>query len=95
MSKTPTVGALFPLGQVVATPCALEVLTQADITNAIRRHLSGDWGDLDDHDKKQNTNALKEHSRILSAYTTGSGVRFWIITEAYRSSTTILLPNEY
>lgn len=95
MNNGAKTSALFPLGHVVATPGALGALMETEIANAIRRHRTGDWGDLDQFDKQQNTNAVKEHSRILSAYTTGNGVRFWIITEADRSSTTILLPDEY
>lgn len=86
---------LFPLGQVVATPGAL-AYTQAGVDFAVLlgRHVSGDWGDLDEHDKGVNVNALKSRNRIMSSYTTPAGV-LWIITEADRSSTCLLLPEEY
>ena len=62
---------------------------------ALRRHARGDWGDLDDEDRKANDRALQEGSRLFSAYKTKAGVKFWIITEADRSATTVLLPDEY
>jgi len=86
----------FKLGQVVATPGALEELSREEISSALRRHASGDWGDLCKEDKKENELALKEGFRILSAYkSSGNGKKFWIITEADRSVTTVLLPEEY
>ena len=92
----------FELGQTVATPGALEVLEQAGQTPAtfLDRHHSGDWGELDDEDKRLNDEALKDGSRILSSYRTAKGVKIWIITEAAddegnRVATTILLPEEY
>jgi hypothetical protein len=57
--------------------------------------MSGDWGELSDEDVKENEFSLKEGLRLLSAYQTGKGQKIWIITEADRSSTTILLPSEY
>jgi len=66
-----------------------------DLNNYISRHADGDWGDLDEHDRKANEYALEHGLRVLSAYTLGSGEKIWIITEADRSSTTILLPEEY
>ncbi len=59
------------------------------------RHVTGDWGDLDDEDKKENELSVKKGFRILSAYTLETDVKVWIITEWDRSVTTILLPNEY
>ncbi|MFO7683905.1 MAG: hypothetical protein R6X34_28065 [Chloroflexota bacterium] len=88
---------LFPLGQIVMTPgvAALGI----DVTAYIARHESGDWGGLDNFDKRQNETAVKEGLRILSAYDvpTGDGerARLWVITEADRSVTTALLPEEY
>jgi hypothetical protein len=61
----------------------------------LARHASGDWGDLDEHDRKANEYALEHGLRVLSAYTLSSGERIWVITEADRSMTTILLPEEY
>ena len=86
---------LFPLGRIVATPNALENLTQEDIMPVLRRHASGDWGDLDEEDKRANDLALKNGSRLLSAYHAKNGTKFWIITEADRSVTTLLLPEDY
>jgi hypothetical protein len=60
----------------------------------VQRHASGDWGDLDTHDRLENEIAVREGFRILSAYEL-EGIRFWVITEADRSTTTILLPEEY
>lgn len=88
-------GARFPLGQIVATPNALRSLTQDDIIAGLRRHINGDWGDLDEEDKRANERALREDTRLLSAYHGTGGTKFWIITEADRSVTTILLPEDY
>ena len=87
--------ALFRAGHIVATPHALECLTQADIDLGLQRHLAGDWGELGQEDKAANDLALLKCSRLLSAYNSASGIRFWIITEADRSATTILLPQDY
>lgn len=84
-----------PLGQVVATPAALGVLTQPDIVAALRRHASGDWGDVDAHDRAANDDALKAGERLLSVYRSANGTTFWVITEADRSATTVLLPSDY
>ena len=59
------------------------------------RHVIGDWGDLDDEDKKENELSVKDGFRILSAYKLETGVKVWVITEADRSTTTFLLPSEY
>jgi hypothetical protein len=88
---------LFNLGQIVATPGALEFLETNQVfpANLLNRHLGGDWGDLDAEDKRMNDHAATVgYLRILSAYKIGTG-KVWIITEADRSSTTILLPDEY
>ena len=82
-------------GQVVITPNALGKLSSDDILNALNRHLAGDWGDLDTDDKLENDIALANGFRLLSAYTSTAGVKFWIITEADRSSTCVLLPEDY
>src|SRR5215212_1041306 len=89
--------ARFALGQTVITPGAEEALQIAGqtATQFLRRHMSGDWGDLSDEDVKENEFSLKEGLRLLSAYQTGKGQKLWIITEADRSATTILLPSEY
>lgn len=87
---------LFNLGQVVATPSALDVLEQRNINPAtlIARHACGDFGDLDPEDLKANENALAYGARIFSAYHCGED-KIWIITTADRSSTCILLPSDY
>lgn len=90
-------GPLFPLGQTVATPGALEALGQAGESPApyLGRHQRGDWGDLDDLDKQANEDALVHGARLLSAYVLPTTERMWIITEADRAYTTLLLPGEY
>ena len=92
----------FELGRVVATPAALSVLEASGQTPTefLHRHARGDWGDLSDGDREANEESLRDSSRILSAYITNSGKKIWIITEAVndsdrRTSTTILLPEEY
>ena len=92
----------FELGQIVATPGALEALKAAGQQPAefLDRHTQGDWGNLDADDRLSNDEALLDGSRILSAYTTKKGERIWIITEAVgddgkRASSCLLLPEEY
>ena len=87
----------FPLGQTVITPGAEDAFEIAGQTaiEFLRRHMSGDWGELSDDDVKENEFSLKEGLRLLSAYQTGKGQKIWIITEGDRSATTILLPSEY
>ena len=88
---------LFDLGQVVATPGALETFQEAGQSPVefLSRHVRGDWGVVDEHDQQANDDALQDGSRILSAYVLTTGVKIWIITEADRSSTCCLLPEEY
>lgn len=88
---------LFSLGQVVATPGVLEKLkeTGQDPQEFITRHVTGDWDDLEEDDIKENELSVERGYRILSAYILSSDVKIWIITEADRSVTTILLPSEY
>lgn len=88
-------GPKFSLGKLVATPNALRAISTAELSQATHRHLQGDWGDLDPEDKKVNDEALAHGGRLLSAYQAENGTRFWIITEADRSVTTVLLPEEY
>ena len=97
MQKT-TKAPLFSLGQVVATPGALAALEKAGHTpqEFLSRHVHGDWGDLGDEDRKENELSLQRGFRLLSSYRTNAGdTRVWVITEADRSATTILLPDEY
>jgi len=88
---------LFPLGRIVATPGALQALEAAGQQPSVflDRHASGDWGEVNDEDKRENEFSLRNGFRILSAYTTHAGEKLWIITEADRSATTLLLPDEY
>jgi hypothetical protein len=87
----------FPFGQLVATPGALQAFEQSGESplTYLQRHLCGDWGEVDEHDRAENEYSLQHGFRLLSAYTLSSGERIWIITEADRSATTILLPSEY
>jgi hypothetical protein len=84
------------LGKVIATPGAIKLLSGAgdDAFSYLARHATGDWGELCEYDRRQNDVALREGYRVLSSYPVGQG-RVWIITEADRSVTTILLPEEY
>jgi hypothetical protein len=93
----PTPKARFRLGQVVATPGAAEAIEAATETayELIARHVTGDWGDLDEEDKRENEYSVENNLRILSAYVLSTGVKIWLITEADRSATTLLLPSEY
>jgi hypothetical protein len=88
---------LFPAGQIVATPGALTLLEQANQSplEFLSRHLRGDWGDLCQDDKTENELSLKHGFRLLSSYQVTDTERLWIITEADRSVTTLLLPAEY
>lgn len=93
---------LFNLGQIVATPGALDALEQAGQSPSefLDRHVRGDWGKLCEEDAEANANSLNDGSRILSVYHTNSGNKIWIITEAadehgQRPATTLLLPSEY
>ena len=88
--------APLPLGKVVATPGALKLLLEAGghPFDLLARHATGDWGELCAFDRRQNEIALREGLRVLSSYEVPAG-RVWIITEADRSITTILLPEEY
>ena len=87
----------FPLGQLLATPGAINAMIEADQNAAefLRRHAAGDWGTVDAEDWAANDRAIELHERILSAYTLKNGARLWIITEADRGASTILLPDEY
>jgi len=87
----------FSLGQLVATPGALDALAESGQSPAdfLSRHVRGDWGNVCDEDKQLNDEALVRAERVLSANRTLRGVKIWIITEADRSSTCILLPQEY
>lgn len=87
----------FALGQIVATPSALEALerTGTNGINLIRKHLSGNWGKLGKKDKEANDFAVNNGLQIVSTYIIGEKTKIYIITKADRSSTTLLLPSEY
>lgn len=89
--------AKFSLGLIVATPRALAALAEANQTpqEFLARHHRGDWGEISEEDWQENEYSLVHGFRLLSAYSTRKGVKLWIITEADRSVTTILLPEEY
>lgn len=89
--------ARFSLGTVVATPEAVAAMEQAgqDSTDFLARHIIGDWGDVCDEARAKNEVALVADLRLLSSYRTARGVQNWVITEADRSSTCLLLPEEY
>ena len=82
-------------GRLVTTPGVLERVHPAEIHRSLGRHLSGDWGEVCDEDREANEEALREGARLFSVYRGDDGERFWIITEADRSSTCVLLPEEY
>jgi hypothetical protein len=87
----------FPLGQTVATPGALEAFTRTgeEPLPFLAQHANGNWGEVNDQDKAENEFSVEHGFRILSAYRLADDTRIWIITEADRSVTTILLPEEY
>jgi hypothetical protein len=87
--------AVFRLGRIVSTSNALASLREEDILAGIRRHQAGDWGNVSDGDWQANDRALLAGTRIVSAYNAENGTRFWIITEADRATTTVLLPEDY
>ncbi len=99
--KQPPSGAItltnvkFGLGLLAATPGALEVLAEGEMQKLLQRHASGDWGLCCEEDREANEYALYEGLRLLSVFKTKSKQKIWIITEADRSSTTLLLPAEY
>ena len=86
--------AKFPLGEVVITANAAQQLSPVAVHDALRRHAAGDWGDICPEDACANEHALQGEGCLHSAYGTGQR-RFWIITEADRSVTTILMPDDY
>ena len=92
-----TTKGLFSLGQLLSTPGALAALEEAGVepSELLGCHVTGDWGNLDEEDKVLNDQALVDDTRILSAYILSTGSKIWIISEADRSATTILLPHEY
>ncbi len=94
---TPNTAHRFPLGRLLTTPGAIEALevTEESSMALFARHQSGDWGDLAEEDRQENEFSVRNGLRILSAYYLSDNTKIWIITEADRSATTILLPSEY
>jgi hypothetical protein len=87
-----TVTQLFELGNTYQTPGVLEVIRSEDVLQALARHQEGDWGDLGNEDKEDNDKAVWMGGRLFSAYCAATGEKFWVITEADRTTTTVLLP---
>ena len=85
---------LFPLGEIVITANAQGTLDTADVQQGLSRHARGDWGEVCPEDREENELSLKEGFRLMSVYQSGDK-RFWIITEADRSVTTVLMPEDY
>ncbi|MDD5489046.1 MAG: hypothetical protein PHH49_08840 [Candidatus Omnitrophica bacterium] len=94
------VNTAFPLGQLVMTMGVNDLVADDEafakfVTDSLARHVKGDWGELGDEDRVENDLSLKEGFRVLSAYESEELPKIWIITEADRSATTILFPDEY
>ena len=84
-----------PGAQTVITRNALERLSQADVAACLARHAAGEWGEVEPADREENELSLREGFRLLSVYRSAAGEKFWIIMEAYRSVTTVLMPEDY
>jgi hypothetical protein len=96
MTKTiKRIDSLFSMGRIAVTRTVREHLSQNEILSALSRHASGDWGVVNQEDWQANEHALLEDCRLFSAYETEDGKRFWVITEADRSATTVLFPSDY
>jgi hypothetical protein len=95
VSATVIPSAKFRLGKIVSTSNALAHLSQDDILLGIQRHQAGDWGDVPASNHEANERALIERTRLWSVYRAANGTKFWLITEADRSATTVLLPEDY
>lgn len=85
----------FNPGRFLITRHAQIALHPDDVRTALGRHLAGDWGDLDAHDRQENERSVAQGGRLFSSYRDRRKTRFWIITEADRSATTVLLPEDY
>lgn len=88
-------GPRFPFGRTLITPTAQTQLNAQDVYACLERHARGDWGDCCEEDQKENEYALTRNLRLMSVYHDRDGTKFWIITEADRSATTVLLPEDY
>ncbi|TWU44914.1 hypothetical protein Q31b_00850 [Novipirellula aureliae] len=91
----PIILSKFPIGRLCATPGAEKTLEDYELHEMVQRHASCDWGDCCEHDRQANNNALLTGARLFSVYRNRSGEKIWVITEADRRSTTVLLPSEY
>ncbi len=85
----------FNPGRTLITPAAVKALKPEDVAAAMLRHLAGDWGDVCEEDRRENDFSLEKGFRLLSVYHGVHGTKLWIITEADRSATTVLLPEDY
>ena len=85
----------FPMGQILITRNALNRIGLEESAKGLARHAVGDWGEIKEFDHRANETALRERHRLLSVYWTAEDVKFYIITEADRSYTTVLLPEDY
>ena len=85
----------FCLGQLCITPAASEAVPPEEVLEAVARHAAGHWGELDQHDRQANEDALRQGGRLFSVYATRQGQKFYVITESDRSATTLLLPEDY
>jgi len=88
-------GSKFSLGRACITPNAASRVPPEDVQKALQRHARGDWGEVDSSDHAENDRCVQQECRLLSAYRATNGVKFWVITEANRISTTVLLPEDY
>ena len=85
----------FETGHLVCTRSVIREISEVDVAVAFNRHRQGDWGLVCEEDRLENGLSLEHHYRLMSVYENSEGRRFWIITEADRSATTVLLPEEY
>ena len=92
---TETKSRTFALGRLAITSAAMTTLNEEDVRKALERHSTCDWGDCCPEDEETNESALDQESRLFSIYHDREGTKFWVITEADRSATTILLPEDY
>ena len=88
-------GPKFSLGRIILTPGAAHKLSTEDVESALRRHGRGDWGDVGVAAQQDNDKRVEKGGTLASIYAGSNGVRFYIVTEADRSVTTVLLPHEY
>jgi hypothetical protein len=93
--RPPGASPVLPLGRLVVTSGAFGSLSANDINAAVDRHARGDWGELDEAARKQNDELVKRGGTVASIYLGSNGVKFYVLTEADRSVTTVLLPMEY